>query len=919
MKISGLYILKLLVFSLCACIILACGSQKDTATSRGMQNFTARYNYIYNANIALNNHKLELIETFKDNYDQILPVYIAPAIDNNQLVTSLNIKGMDAIIKKAQTIILEKNFSNYIDDAYILLGKANFYNGNYFTAAEYLDYAAKAYKSNASSYIEALDWQARSLMRINRISTANIVLDSLEAALPRVKAGSILSEPFATMAQMSIYHNNDAAAISYLKDAIKASNSRLDKIRWVYILAQLYEKQKNIPEALSQYRKVEKSNAPFEMYFNAKLNQVRLKTADGEQIDKQTQLLSLLKDDKNLDYNDQVYFQIAEDFSAAGSYKDAQTNYLTSIRVATSNQYQKGLSYLRIANLNFRYLKDYLKAKSYYDSAVAVLPTNYPGYEFILKKNLNLEYLTQRYQSITLEETLQAIAKLPIQDRQLRLQNFVNPAIEKQNLINGQTIDYNYQPLSNRASAATGSFYFSNAAAISMGFSDFRKKWGGRKLENNWRQSIRSSAQATMQDVTSSTSTVPLPGDSLKNNLVDNQSLVQLYRSMLPLTPDLVKTSNQKIIDSYYEIASFYLQELNDPIEAQQVYLTLLNHFPANNHLDAIYYSLYLINRTDNPKVSDEYKNKVLKDFPNSSYTKTITDPSFSMRQSEAEVIITKQYNMVFDQYLNKDFSNVIKSVTTSEKPPNTFLAAQFSYLKAISIGRSYPVDSLIIAFNQILVSYPDDQLITPLVKEHLGYINLHLDDFRKRKIALVDFDPNEPPFTDPNYSQPIATNISKTITPIITQNNPTKQDVIPATQSIQNPTLTDANAVKSDGTFNNAPSSIYYFVVDVADASLTLSSSRFGIGQFNRGNYTGSNLRHQLKEFDNDQLIYVGNFSNFDEAKAYAGGIVPQLKQIMKVPVNIYSSFIISKANFDKLSSKALLDKYLDFYKNNY
>jgi len=129
----------------------------------------------------------------------------------------------------------------------------------------------------------------------------------------------------------------------------------------------------------------------------------------------------------------------------------------------------------------------------------------------------------------------------------------------------------------------------------------------------------------------------------------------------------------------------------------------------------------------------------------------------------------------------------------------------------------------------------------------------------------------------------------------------------------------TPLKLVKVDGPFSTAKSAVYYYVVAVADASLILSSSRFGIGQFNRGNYSGSSLRHQLKEFDNDQLIYVGNFSNFEDAKTYSNGITAQLKQIMKVPVNVYTSFIISKENFDKLTSKNLLNKYIEFYKNNY
>jgi tetratricopeptide (TPR) repeat protein len=929
LKSSIVYSVKLLLFSFCI-LISACSSQKDTATSRGMQNLTARYNYIYNANLALLDHQIELSNNYIDNYGQILPVYLGPEADNNKLSTSLNIKSMDEIIKKSQVIILEKSFSNYLDEAYILLGKANFFNGNYFTASEYLDYAAKAYKININSYVEALTWKARSLMQVNRISSANALLDSLEIALPLIKTKENLAEPFATMAQMSIYQNDNEAAISYIKDAIKSSNIRENKIRWTYILAQLYEKKNNYPDALMQYRKVQNSNAPFEMYFNAKLSQIKLNSEQGKVLDKKALLLGLLKDDKNIEYSDQVYFQIAESLNDAGAFEESQTNYLTAIQTSTSNQYQKGLSYLRIADLNFKSLRNYLKAKSYYDSTVNILPKNYPGYETILKKSLNLQYLTQRYETISLEDTLQAIAKLPETERQARLQSFVSPAFEKAAASIGTPLDYNYQPLANRKAAPQSSFYFSNPAAISMGYSDFKKKWGNRKLEANWRQSIRTSAQATAQDVAGTIASVTAGADTLVATESDTESLMKQYTASLPLTQQLLAASNQKIVEAYYEIASFYLQELNDPKEAEEVYLTLIRRFPTNNHLDAALYSLYLINKTSDLKQSDIYKNQILLQFPNSVYAKTIIDPSFSIKQSEVDVAVNKQYNIVFDQYLKKDFQSVIASVKETEKLPESYLSAQLAYLKAIAIGRSHPVDSLLTAFNRIVLSYPNNQVITPLTKEHLKYINEHLAEFRKRAIALVDFDPNEPPFIGRSETGLMATNrpslapVQNSNPTVTTLPDPIKPPVNTTTPISSTPTSTNAtpavsSGVKTDGTFSNAASTTYYFIINVSDASVTLSSSRFGIGQFNRGNHAGSGLRHQLKEFDNDQLIYVGNFSSFEDANNYANGIVPQLKQIMKVPVNIYTSFIISKENFDKVNSKALLDKYVEFYKNSY
>jgi tetratricopeptide (TPR) repeat protein len=928
--------LKVILFSLCVCIIYACGSQKDNATTRSMQNLTARYNYIYNSNVILDTHQQELAETYVENYDQILPVYLGPVVDDNFIAAAgAGSKSIDDVIKKAQVIILEKNYSNYLDDAYILLGKAQFFKGNYFNATEYFDYTTKNYSNITKSYVEALNWKARSLMQVKRLSEAKLVLDTLAYNIAGLKKNT--SEPLATLAQMSIYQRKYTDAISYLKEAIKGSNNGRHKTRWTYILAQLSEQQKNYKEALLNYRKVEKSNAPFEMYFNANLNRIKLNALfSGKKINKQDELLALLKDDKNTDYNDQVYYQIAESLAADGDLDKAQKYYRLSIQKSTKNPYQKGLSYLKIADLNFKQLHDYLQAKLYYDSAVNTLPKTYPGYDVILKKNQNLEYLTQRYQIISKEDTLQAIARLPEQERLTRIQALLSPVDKQFTPVQEQlnSISPVFNESGNNRPQSSKTFYFSNAAAISTGYSEFKKKWGNRKLENNWRQSIRSSAQATTQEI------VNVINNGVATNLnqtaaaaTDKNGAVKAYADSLPTNPELLARSNQKIIDAYYEIASFYLQELNDPEEAEEVYQILLNRFPTNNQLAATYYSLFLISKNKDEASANTYKSKVLKEYPNTVYAKIILDPSFSLKQTELETAINKQYNDIFDQYQKKDFTGVISQVSESQKAnQENYLSAQYAYLKAISTGRTNDLSTLLTEFNTIIAVYPEDKLITPLVKEHLVYINGHLEEFQNRKIALPDFDPAESPFNTRQASTPAPVPATKQpvkqaeqIAQPVKQAEPVKEaekvvqqaEVVPPTAV--NPEKPAAKPAKVESIFSTAISATYYYVVNVADASLTLSSSRFGIGQFNRGNYSGLNLKHQLKEFDNDQLIYVGNFSNFDDAKAYAEGITPQLKQIMKVPVSLYTGFIISKENFDKLTSKDLINKYLDFYKNNY
>lgn len=985
--------LKLLLFYLGSSLLVACSTPKDTATSRAMQNLTARYNYIYNANVILNNYEEESYTNYIDNYSDVLPIYTDPEKFSSESVlhAPANDRALDAIIKKSRAIIADKAFSNYIDDAYLLLGKAYYLKTNYFVAEEYFDYTAKTYTKDMNVLITAQNWKARSLMQLNNMDDAAIILDTVYDNLELVKKKR--SEPYGTIAQSYIYQNRYNDAIPILEKAVKESQLHRNRIRWTYILAQLYERQKKYKEALALYTKVQKSNAGFELYFNANLNRIKVTgILNGEHLNRKKELLALLKDDKNLDYHDQIYYQIAEDYAEENNITEAEKFYKLSIRNSTRNNYQKGLSYLRMADLNFNKHKDFLKAKAYYDSTVTVLPKNYPGYAQIVKKSQNLEYITDRYDVIAYQDTLQMLAKLPEAERIAKIKNLtkIKVAVAGNNGAFRNNLFPDATRRNNAGAPATSSFYFSNPAALSRGYTDFLTKWGNRKQEDNWRQSIKSSSQTTSESIAKvENDGYPTDKIGMEKTIADKDTTGKKYMAAVPLTVEAVKASNEKIIDAYYEIASFYQQELDDQPEAIRIYQLILSRFPDNSHLGSVYYSLYLCYQKTDPANAAKYKALVLDKFPGSVYAKTILDPDYSIKQSDLEAAGIKRYNQVFELYEGKAFPSVITEVnTTVQQYPAGSINPQLSYLRAIAIGRTQQIDSLTAAFKAITNAYPDDKLIVPLVKEHLAYIATHQGEFRKRRVALPDFDPAEPRFftsapvaektvqpiaqpdlqpiakpvkedvsaaAKPNVTQPTVIKEPSAIIkqvpvvpPVTTKDIPVTQpqvavvktDVPPATQpvpvpetpvaAVVTPEITTPVPVKTaevpaprpviiDKTFSTEISKVYYFVIDVADASLTLSSSRFGIGQFNRGNFPGAGLKHQLTEFDNDQLIYVGNFLSFAEAKSYADGITPQLKQIMKVPAGTYSSFIISKENFEKLRNKDLVTKYLDFYKNNY
>ena len=183
--------------------------------------------------------------------------------------------------------------------------------------------------------------------------------------------------------------------------------------------------QKEFEKSLDAYRKVEKSNAAFDMYFNAKLSRIRVtEQLSGNSFDRKLALTRMLKDDKNEDFKDQIYYEIAEDYYAGNDFGKAEEYYNLSVKNSTTNNVQKALSYLKIADLNFKHYSDYVTAKLYYDSTALTLPKTHPLYSAIANKAQNLAYLQQRYETINLQDTLQKFAKLPAADRPIALGNY---------------------------------------------------------------------------------------------------------------------------------------------------------------------------------------------------------------------------------------------------------------------------------------------------------------------------------------------------------------------------------------------------------------------------------------------------------------------------------------------------------------
>ncbi len=889
-------------------VLTACDSQKQTVTSRGMQNLTAHYNILYNAKELINESERNIQLAATDDYERLIPVYNEPT----EATSLAEVKNLDQAILKANVIANEKSLSNYVDDAYFLIAKANHLKANFYNASEFFTYVYKSYPEEKELRQAALAWKARSLMQSERFEEAEATLDT---ALKYIKIEKeSVGDIYATRAQLHLYAREDEEATTLLEQAIKYASNRQNKIRWTYLLAQLQQLNGKTEAAYENYTEVVKSNAPFDMAFNANLSRISIRNEqNGNKVDRSQQLRALLKDDKNRDFIDQIYFQIANSYADDKNLEKAIENYNASIKNSTKNVTQKGLAYLKLADI---YLdqSDFIKSKAYYDSTLAVLPKTYPDYDLINKKTANLETLADRLTIISREDTLQMLASLPESDRELRIGALVREQTLK--AMNSTATDVANSSLPGPTQALAkgvreGKFYFNNSVALSQGLIDFKKRWGNRKLEDNWRRSQKSAS-----DITTSLA----PDQAIANNPFQQsvpdptasniETIRRTFIEGMPLTAEQRSVSDQKIAAAYYDIGNYYRDVSLDTVAALNTYEKLLKRFPENPNKLAIYYTLYRLHKNSNPERSEEFKNTLLTDFPDSPFAKIILDPQYDQKTDEQEIAFNRFYNEAYDLYSNKSYTQVLSHIDGYGKAfTGRPLPAQLDYLRALALGRTQQLPQLEMAFKELVSAYPEDKLIVPLVKEHLAFIDSNRAMIAARPVALVDNDPNRDRFVqEPVYQAPPLAAPSIGAPSVSASSAPATPEPETITPAKENPLFVKEEAA------------LFYFVINISDPGINLSSSRFGIGQFNRVNLPGSGIKHQLKPVnDQNQLIFVGPFEGREAAQNYFNNITPMIKQIMKIPAAKYSTFFINQQNLDKITNRELLDRYVEFYKNNY
>ena len=939
---------------LCAMVVAmwACAGQKRGEPKYDiMENLSARYNILYHGRKIIDEVSLSQFESHRDNYQQLLPVFVEPPEQANSLYGAL----MDSVAGKARVIINEKTKSKYVGDAYFLTGQSNYLKGNYFNALEFFTYTANTYADEPQHRQAALVWKARALMQLGNQTQAGLVLDTVFLNLESDRQS--IGMAFAAQARHDIHIGDDASAIDMLLQAIEHTRERRITRRWHFLVAQLMVREGRDEEAYKHYTRVVKSNAPYLMSFQADLQRIFLITENqADQGTRVALLRRMLRDDKNKDFKDQIYYQMAELYAQDGHTEHAILHYNLALRHQGANRYQTTLSYLRLADHYFD-TGDYETAQTYYDSTGMVLPPDFPDIIQIQRKIANLDALIGQLRIVSFQDSLQYLAGLSEPQRLAEIDTVIArryakieedkaqvAATQAQQQRSGRrTTSFDSGFIDPMTTYSDSRFYFNNPDAMGMGQAEFRRRWGNRPLGDNWKYTT--TAGAASQQAASGTEG-PAESDALAASEAPFDSLAwaneirDTYLLQLPQSPEQLDSSNAKIYTALLNTGDIYRDGLRDMTAAAATYEGLLERFPDHEQRALLYYNLYRVYADINAERSAYYRDKLLSEYPETLYSHIIRDPLYLVKMEQEREVFNQVYEEVYMQYVDGAYVEVIERVddVLAEGSPPPAIWSQLTYLQSLAVGRTAGVDAFETSLEQLVERFPEDSLVTPIAKQHLAYIDTHRDTLATRTYALHEVDASRERFVD----EPVVTlwpQLRIEGRPVLAS-TPQRQlnvsDQRPMNQRItvgqvsagqltgqqiaQGVVVAEVNENQYRDMSLLPDSATYFFVINVMHGTANLAPSRFGIGQFNRSRYARMAIAHEVRAVDGDnQLLYIGPFRSYQDVKTYETRILPLLGDIMKVPSDIYNTFIITEENFGTLSDFERIDDYYIIYQERH
>ena len=415
-------------------------------------------------------------------------------------------------------------------------------------------------------------------------------------------------------------------------------------------------------------------------------------------------LRTMTKQSKYKDRLDQIYGAMGNIYLAARDTAKALEMYETAIAESTQAGSAKAAILVRAGDIYFE-MRAYVPAQPCYREAVTILTAENPDYTRIQKRSEVLDELIVSYTQAQLQDSLQRLGQMTEEEQRAIVDKIIADLIEaeKQDSLQqaqaARDLEHdddglrsvNTANMLGGSGAQKGEWYFYNPQLVKQGQQEWRRRWGNRPLEDNWR---RQNKQVLIQD--EGMSELENEGDS---TMLANDSTVvpqpkletdnhkpEYYLQQIPRTEQDYIVSDSLWREAMIALYYIYRDKLQDEELAQETLRALVERFTGHPSLDDIF--------------EDERLRALRNDTAYIARMRRMLDEQDSL------------YLATYTAYTKGEYATVKANKQYAQTEyPQSRLMPRFLFLNAVAVARTEGQPAFITALQELVANYGETEL----------------------------------------------------------------------------------------------------------------------------------------------------------------------------------------------------------------
>jgi len=865
---------------------MGCTTQRDGRFYRAYHNTTARFNGFHFARLAMEEADQKLAETHEENWDEVIPLFIYGSEDQADFLYPL----MERAIEKCSRVVdrhamtpprsVQKDFkrpqlNRWIDDNYTLIGKGHFYKGDLAKAEEVFKYLQRKHKE-PDSQVAAGAWLARTYMAMENMPKANSAL--LKAVGERDASDELRADAFLVQAEFLLTQNNIEEAMRSIERAIPKIKPKRERARPLFVLAQLKREYGSNREAIDLFEEVVKLKTPYEMEFQARMQQaLAFDRRRGDSMEIKELFFDMLEEDKNEDYRDQIYYALAQIELEELNREEGMDYLRDALAEDSGNRRPRMKSFLALADLHLED-REYELAQAYYDSTLANMDEDHPRFQEVSNNAKSLTELVEQLMVIVRNDSLRDICNLDEDARYARMEEIIEGLriAQEEAAAEAERLAEEALAESMAVPGAATAFWPYNPTLRDKGRTDFLNQWGDRPLEDHWRRSRKLAAGfGTIEEVAEEVASVDLLAAG--GELPTPEELLET----LPCAEEQRAAADVETATAVYQSGVIYKEKLDDTDNAIEAWIDLLDRFTESEEHPLAHYQLYrtylFLEETENYQNpfcatcnSQYWADQISLLYPDSEWAQLVEDPDFVDFEEQRRIDELAAYEAhLIRYYAQKDYQDLLTEINTVlDTVPNHTQECRYRFLRAQCIGwldgKVRGRDNYIAALQEVTASCDSsDQAVAALeILEGLGVGGQGKKEKKDKKKA--DAVPQMPDF----------------------------------------------------GNFTDKPVLEHYFAVVIPVSEGGSDKTKADLADFNRQFFASANLKVTSNLLDREnQLVLVKAFPRKDRAMDYYKVLTANRESMIDLNTSGFRMFVIHTENYVELFKGKDIEGYGQFF----